>query len=198
MPRARIFDEEKVLKTTMLAFWKHGYEATSIQMLEYETGLKRTSLYNAYGNKRELFTRSLMMYFETVLAGFLKVIENAPTAKETVEAVLNETIALHFTPSHPGGCMIVLSLLENHQHDAATRKLVEQALNQLRNALLKRFKKSVEIGELDQNANCETLADEVIALITGTIVMAKANVSKERLESMTDFALSVIFSSEKP
>jgi len=192
MPRTRVFDEGKVLEATMLTFWKNGYEATSIQMLEQETGLKRTSLYNAYGNKRDLFTRSLMLYLDEFLTSFLTAIEEAPTAKQAVEAVLNETIKLHFKPSHPGGCMIVLSLLESHQHDTDTRLLVEQALEQLRDGLCKRFIEAVKVADLPPDTNCEIVADEVIALITGTIVMAKANISKDRLEAMIALTSSTI------
>lgn len=36
-------------------FWEQGYEKTSIGELEKKTGLDRSSLYHAFGNKHALF-----------------------------------------------------------------------------------------------------------------------------------------------
>jgi len=168
----------------MLLFWRNGYEATSMQSLEQATGLKRTSLYHAFGNKRALFNKALHLYFETVLAKFLDVIEAAPTAKMAVQAALDETIALHFTPSHPGGCMIVLALAESEQHDDETRAVLKSALVKLRDGLAKRLKRAAAEGELGGDTNRGALADQVVAVITGIIVMARAGFSQERLKAV--------------
>lgn len=80
----------------MLAFWKSGYNATSIQELEQATGLKRTSIYNAFGDKRQLFRRALQRYLSTVLSGFLQALATKSTAHGAIRAVLEEVIALHF------------------------------------------------------------------------------------------------------
>jgi TetR/AcrR family transcriptional repressor of nem operon len=186
--RAKIFQDDAALETAMLLFWKNGYEATSMQALEQATSLKRTSLYHAFGNKRALFNKALHLYFETVLAKFLDVIEDAPTAKMAVQAVLDEAIALHFTPSHPGGCMIVLSLTESEQHDAETRDLLNRALAQLRNRLANRFKRAITDGDMPQGTSCGALSDEIVAIVTGMIVMAKGGASKARLKAVAALA----------
>ncbi|NNF96075.1 MAG: TetR/AcrR family transcriptional regulator, partial [Halobacteria archaeon] len=105
MPRVKVFDEDKALQAAMLEFWRSGYEATSIQDLEQAMALKRTSIYNAFGNKRSLFQQALQRYLQNVLARFLAVLEEAQTIREAINGVLNEVINLHFNKSHPGGCM---------------------------------------------------------------------------------------------
>ena len=57
MARTKAFDERRALIAAMLVFWEKGYEATSMQDLEQAMGLRRTSIYNAFGNKRSLFGR---------------------------------------------------------------------------------------------------------------------------------------------
>lgn len=54
MPRGRPrdFDAEQALQRVTATFWTHGYQGTSIADLERDTGLGRTSLYAAFGDKR--------------------------------------------------------------------------------------------------------------------------------------------------
>ena len=54
-----------MLDRAALVFWRHGFEATSIQDLEEATGLGRGSLYNSFGDKAALFRAVLARYGET-------------------------------------------------------------------------------------------------------------------------------------
>ena len=60
--RPREFDEERVLEAAMNAFWNKGYEATSLAELCRVTGLNKGSLYQAFGDKHQLFMRALHHY----------------------------------------------------------------------------------------------------------------------------------------
>ncbi|WEV64696.1 helix-turn-helix domain-containing protein [Bifidobacterium sp. ESL0732] len=59
MARPRSFDEHKVLERCREVFCVHGYDATSIDDLVVATGLKRGSLYQAFGSKRGVFLKVL-------------------------------------------------------------------------------------------------------------------------------------------
>src|SRR5271169_2851408 len=64
MARPREFDEPTVLDAAMQRFWEYGYEATSVRDLAHAMGITGASLYNAYGDKRSLFRRSLDYYLD--------------------------------------------------------------------------------------------------------------------------------------
>jgi len=55
--RPKGYDRRAVLVVARDLFWEKGYEATSISDLERHTGLNRSSLYQEFGSKRDLFTR---------------------------------------------------------------------------------------------------------------------------------------------
>ncbi len=185
MTRTKGFDVDQALEAAEHQFWAQGYEGTSMQDLEQSMGLKRTSIYNAFGNKRALYMKALDRYKRHKLTRYLNAISQAPTAELAIQSALNEAIELHFNPSNPGGCMIVLSLLENNQHDAETNAILERAVNSLRLALKKRFRKAVRDGEIPPGTHCSSKADEVVALITGIIVMAKASVPERQLREFS-------------
>ena len=64
MARPRKFDEGRALDAAMEAFWAAGYEATSTQDLCDATGLGRSSIYNTFKSKHDLFERALARYME--------------------------------------------------------------------------------------------------------------------------------------
>ena len=54
MPWEKSFEIQDAVDKAMQVFWEKGYVDTSIADLLKATGLKRSSLYNAFGDKRNL------------------------------------------------------------------------------------------------------------------------------------------------
>lgn len=50
----------------MAVFWRHGFEATSIEELVAASGINRASMYSAFGDKRHLFIAMLDHFQEQV------------------------------------------------------------------------------------------------------------------------------------
>ena len=184
MSRVKEFDEDQALKSAEFLFWERGFAGTSMQALEDTMGLSRTSIYNTFGNKRALYQKALERYMNTELVRFLKIIEKSSTFKSARQAILKETISHHFRSSHPGGCLVVLSVLEDYQHDKITRKILQSAILCLQQGLEQRVIRAVKEGELPTETQCATEADQVVALIAGILVLAKANTSKKRLKEL--------------
>ncbi|TCK18547.1 TetR family transcriptional regulator [Thiogranum longum] len=184
MARTKNFDEDKVLEAAMLLFWEKGYSATSMKELEQVMQLNPTSIYNTFGSKRELFQKALRLYMNSALSGFIDAITNARSLPIALQNVLNEVIRLHYNPGHPGGCMVMLSILENEQHDEETRAMLNSALPLLRDTLVKRFKQAQAAGEISTEMDSKDFGNHVTALISGMITMAKSGFSKNELKHL--------------
>ena len=50
----------------MDVFWQRGYTATSVEHLSNAMGINRFSLYDTFGDKRDLYVRALDRYIDTV------------------------------------------------------------------------------------------------------------------------------------
>jgi TetR/AcrR family transcriptional repressor of nem operon len=72
MGRPREFDEDQVLAQAHLLFAEQGYLGTSIDDLVNYTGLRRGSLYKAFGSKRNIFA----LVLERVIRDFTPSSEN--------------------------------------------------------------------------------------------------------------------------
>lgn len=55
MGRHKSYDEQTVLQALAALFSEAGYEATSIDQISKATGMKRGSIYQAFGSKANLF-----------------------------------------------------------------------------------------------------------------------------------------------
>ena len=62
MARPQEFDTAQALSAAMHVFWRKGYEATSLADIMAATGLSKSSLYAAFGDKRSLFLAALSAY----------------------------------------------------------------------------------------------------------------------------------------
>ena len=60
--RPREFDVDAVLIALMELFWRRGYEGTSLADIVEATGLKKGSLYAAFGDKRDMYLKALAHY----------------------------------------------------------------------------------------------------------------------------------------
>lgn len=145
MARPRTFCEEKVINAAMNAFWQHGYDATSMCDLETATGLKRISIYNAFGDKEGMFLAALDMYHEQGKHLF---------QVEVPEAGLDGILAL-FTkissdkksdePNHCG-CLMVNALLDLNKSSPA----VKEKLLRFKQQVFNSFYKALENARADK------------------------------------------------
>lgn len=67
MARPRSFDEDTVCERARDVFWDRGYAATSVEDLTSATGLNRSSLYGAFGDKHGLFLRAFDRYVDDAM-----------------------------------------------------------------------------------------------------------------------------------
>ena len=66
MPRGRPrkTDPDLAIDAAMKVFWKKGYEGTSLQDLVEATGMAKPGLYAAFGDKEQLYERSMVHYID--------------------------------------------------------------------------------------------------------------------------------------
>src|SRR5580765_1495362 len=94
MARFKAFDEEQAIDSAVDCFWARGYEATSVRDLAEHMGIGGASLYNAYGDKRALFTKALERYANRSMRERIARLEarHRSKPKQAIHAFLAEII----------------------------------------------------------------------------------------------------------
>jgi TetR/AcrR family transcriptional repressor of nem operon len=192
MARTKEFDERQALIKAMLVFWENGYEGTSIQDLETAMDLNRTSIYNAFGNKRAIFERVMSCYQESVMSALLASMDSAPNIREGVKRLLNGALDIHFDTDNPGGCLLVLSVLESHQHDTRTQNSMAQMIHDLKDMLQARLTKAKRSGELSRELDTGSTANTIATTMVGMMVMGKANFTRAALKKTVNQVVSLL------
>ncbi|MFE9743579.1 TetR/AcrR family transcriptional regulator [Saccharothrix saharensis] len=177
--RKRGFDRDDVLDRIALAFWRDGYQATSVADLTVTTGVNPPSLYAAFGDKHALFTEAVRRYQQTYGAFTARALEEEPTARQAVERVLTEAAVEYTTPGRPKGCL-VLTAPELHA-------LREQA----REAFEAKIRHDVETGALPAGTDAHRLALFVATVVRGMSSLARDGATRADLHDVARTALSV-------
>ncbi|HXM75638.1 MAG TPA: TetR/AcrR family transcriptional regulator, partial [Thermoanaerobaculia bacterium] len=124
MARTPEFDQEQVLDAALNAFWRKGYEATTLSDLLEATGLARQSLYNTFGDKRALFLTSLRRYADVGVGRLSEALEGG-SVRAAIRAVFEDTLNCP-NPGH--GCFLVNAATELLPRDAEVGRLVASTL----------------------------------------------------------------------
>src|SRR6186997_3046942 len=132
MARFKDFDEERALDDAVDCFWKRGYEATTVRDLADAMRIGGASLYNAYGDKRALFGRSLERYANRSMRERIARLEAAHRPKEAIRAFLAEIVERSLKDRERKGCLLVNSALDVAPHDVEIGKVVAGYLDELR------------------------------------------------------------------
>ncbi len=92
MPRAEVFNREEVLGKVRDLFWSNGYNGTSMNDLVETTGLNRSSLYNSFGNKLNLYKTVLIQYQAESQDIFQDALKRADNPKQAIQYIFENFI----------------------------------------------------------------------------------------------------------
>ena len=173
----------------MLAFWGAGYEATSTQDLCAATGLGRSSIYNTFASKHDLFERALRHYVDERNVALAELMNGDLPVKEKVRTVL--WWAVEPDPDEPLGCLVVNSLVELAPRDPEIAEFLRRDNDKRLRVMRAAFELGRSRGELGADQDPLTLAHFVFATVSGLRVAARGGADRAALESIARTALSV-------
>ncbi|WP_265522887.1 TetR/AcrR family transcriptional regulator [Oerskovia flava] len=138
MGRPQTFDTADVVRAARATFWEHGYEDASMPRLEVSTGLRRSSLYHAFGSKRGLFDAAVTSYLDEVVRPRLAALtapDVAPDAVIDYFAGLRAALASPGTVQAESGCLLINAAGAPIGKDPVVRETVAAYRAELRTAV---------------------------------------------------------------
>lgn len=108
----------------MELFWAKGFVGASLGELEKRTGLRRSSLYLAFGDKRRLFERALDAYLQGHIDDTLAAMEADGAGLQEIEEYFSGlALWIRADPVRARhGCLLVNIMVELAAEDVAARK----------------------------------------------------------------------------
>lgn len=192
MARPREFDADAAVEKAMHAFWSRGYKATSVDDLCVVTGLSRSSLYAAYGGKRELLHRSLARYEAEAVARIEAALNKPLPVREAIAGFVGELIDRIVAGPGRAGCFIGNCAAELAGQDRATAARVRQSLAHIEATFRDALARAQACGEIAARADVDSLARFLVSGIQGLRLVGKANPDRAALTDIAAVMLRCI------
>nr|WSU78437.1 TetR/AcrR family transcriptional regulator [Streptomyces anulatus] len=171
MARPRTFDESAVLDAAAREFRVHGFAETSTEQLCEAAGVRRSSLYNAFTSKDELFVRALQHYVATTGARQSMILADdeltgAERLRTLVDVVVDEELQAA-NRGHAAGCMVVQSLMnpDLRERDERVARILDRDLR----ARLSLLSGAIRAGQVDGSI-VEGIDPDDGAVLTSTVI----------------------------
>lgn len=190
MPRTKEFDPDEVLEQAMELFWEQGFEATSAQDLVDCTGLNRSSLYNTFGSKQELYLRALDHYCQQDTGAFDRLLDQFDSARDAIRHLLVEA-----APTAEGdtrGCFVASATVERAHCDEETRERVCETFFQMRDGFEALVERGQAQGEFPKDCDPEATAHFLANTYFGIQTMAKLGLPTKVFDDVVEEALQAL------
>lgn len=192
MARLKAFDEDRALDAAIDCFWLRGYEATSVRDLANAMGIGGASFYNAYGDKRALFSRSLERYAERSMRDRIARMEANHQPRQAIAAFIAEIIDRSLKDPDRKGCLLVNSALDVAPHDAEIGKVVGGYLDELRAFFHRNLEAARKAGQVPRRIDAEEVSGHLLGVLLGIRVLARTGARRKLLEAAARPALDLL------
>lgn len=191
MARTKEFNEDQALDKAIEIFWHKGYNGTSAQDLVNHLGLSRSSLYDTFGDKQQLFTKSLQRYQLQAQDAVKELLEKSENVKETLQAIFKQAVIESLEDRITKGCFMVNSSVELAMHDEKIAKIVKDNSQTMEEVFTNAVKKGQEAGHISKQLDAKVLARFIFNNYSGIRVLARAG---ERNKQVYDDIVKAVFS----
>lgn len=174
----------------MRCFWAAGYAATSVRDLGDAMGLGAASLYNAFGDKRTLFTQCLDRYLDANMRARITRVEKILPPRQAIETFLTEIVERSL--ENRLGCLLANAALEVAPHDPDIADVVAERMGELEAFFRRCVVAAQNDGSISPDINPVDAARLLLTTVMGLRVLARGYPNRAVLESAARQALSLL------
>lgn len=180
--RPRGFDYDTALLRAMGVFWDKGYDGASMRDLTSAMGITGPSLYAAFGDKRELYLKTIDHYCSADACSPLVALEDEEDIAKALHAFLSEVIRLATAHACGAkGCFLASSVIASVGQVDGVEQRVEKAIAEAEQRLTARFEREVEKGTLPETFPCRLRASLLFDIRQGYMFRGRAGWTAEQM-----------------
>lgn len=181
------------MEAALQAFWTAGYEATSTQDLCDATGLGRSSIYNTFKSKRDLFLLALARYADHMSTTQIADLEADRPVRDKIRDLLEAIITDEVDKTDDRrGCLVVNTAIELAGRDAEVAALLKHDYERRFAAI----KAAIDAGRLDgdvaRDKDAGALAHAVIGTVSAIRLASRSGVDRAGLQAIANTTLTAL------
>ena len=174
----------------MQRFWADGYAATSVRHLGDAMGLGQASVYNAFGDKRTLFTQCLDRYLDANMRARISRVEKTLPPRQAIETFLTEIVERSLESRL--GCLLANAALEVAAHDPDIAAVVAERMGELEAFFRRCVVAGQSDGSISPDVNPADAARLFLTTVMGLRVLARGHPKRPVLEGAVRQAVTIL------
>lgn len=192
MGRPRKTEPDDALDAALALFWRCGYEGTTVGALVESTGMSRSSLYGAFGDKDALYARCLDRYTATRAGWWLLRLTEPDADLATIDACLGALAAWAGSEDGALGCFFVSAAIDRAPLDPVIAGVVRDGFDQVRACFRSALVRAADRGQLrpGAEADLDALAAFLGVVAQGLFVQARARTPAPIIDASVRVALA--------
>jgi TetR/AcrR family transcriptional regulator, copper-responsive repressor len=190
--RPRCFDLEKALDHAMLLFWQKGFRETSLDEIAQTIGVKKPSLYAAFGDKEMLFRKVVQRYSQKFSQPEIRALQDHDDIREALDAFFDRGIAFAFGQETPRGCLLATAFADSALLPPQLAWEIKAIVRKADRLIAQRLAKAVQAGQLPADFDIKNSAKFLNSLMHGLALRARAGERKSDLQRVKEMALRCI------
>jgi TetR/AcrR family transcriptional regulator, copper-responsive repressor len=191
--RPRQYDPDQALAKAASAFWKGGYAGTSLDDLAAATGMNRPSLYAAFGDKRDLYLKTLERYQRKSRAKTLELLADDPPLRVFLTRFYDGALDIYRAGGDDArGCYSISTAPAQATVDTAVRAFLQDSIRGTDAFLADLIEKAQARGEVSAGADPAALAQIATATLHTIAVRSRVGASRKELSALAAAAIDLI------
>ncbi len=189
MPKVKQFDKEKVLQSASHIFRQKGYNGTSIDEILKATGLSRSSLYDSFKDKHNLYLQSLEFYKSIEANGLSTVDQKKLNGIQKIEYLFKEVINHLINHPNDNGCLMVNAAAEMSKHCEKTAQVVCNNKESAQDLFVEWLSDAEKNKVITLSKPAKTYGPFLFSTLCGLKVLSQSGASKAELHNVVKVTL---------
>ncbi|MEM6360093.1 MAG: TetR/AcrR family transcriptional regulator [Bacteroidota bacterium] len=192
MPKSVLFNESDVLRKVTQLFWSKGYNGTSMQDLVDISGLNRSSIYNSFGDKFNLYEKSLKYYQQLQQEKLTQYMGSNKSPRRQIVALFEAVAEEIINQNNANGCFMSNCTTELANSNPRIHDFLvsnKKTMTDLFKGLILQARRE---GEIDVRKDADELASYLFSSIQGLRVTGMLDDKKSDIQGIVKQVLSVL------
>ncbi len=190
--RPRAFSPDVALDEMVDMFWTKGYAATSLDDIAATTGLRRSSLYAAFGNKQAMYLAVTERFARSIRAELAEIPRDRGSLRDRLLHFFERVIAIYTSGDTPRGCLVFGTAPSEAVCDPVIAARLGSMLTELDAAMAALFATAMAAGELRPGTDAAAAGRLCAAIQHSLSLRARSGASTAQLQAFVTEVLGFL------
>lgn len=184
MPRIKKFNKTDVLAAAASIFQQKGYNGTSMDEVLKATGLSRSSLYDSFGDKHNLYIQSLEFYKENEQKLSEKIEDKPVNGLQKIDYLFKNVVDHLVAHPDDNGCLLVNAAAEMSKQCFKTQQVICNNKDEVQDLLTGWLNDAQSNNILKLSKPTKNYSQFLYNTLLGLRVMSQSGATKQELNNV--------------